>query len=537
MIAAWMLYCVGIALAFVVVGYALERGLHLAGRPTRWAWMIALAGSCLVPVAAWVRPDAFATLTLPVPERVGSPSSVLPTSPSTNAARAAAASSARAFSLSDLDALFSWSWGLSSAMLLLVLTVAAFRLASLRRRWRASRVDGRLVLVSRDVGPAVVGLWRPRVVIPEWALVLPPKERALMLAHEEQHVRTRDPWLLALGAVAVLLAPWNAALWWQVRRLRLAVEMDCDARVLARGGSAPTYGELLLEVGRRRAKLPLGAPAFGEPASFLERRIRRIVTGLPRGRWAGAALAFSIAAGAVVAACETPRPFATSVAAAQNPTELTVQGPGVSSAQVRPLLTRYFGANAGRLADSAVIAWFVVDKPGRVVAWGTAPWMHRDSVLSTMTAARAIPRYDTLQVSAVLVHAERGLPPTVVVRIGDRATKIGWAPIEGSPPSNEGPVGRRPAGRAEDVRRLARQYHPEALVRPLPGAAVALVLDSQYRVLAHAAGVRQPRDQSCMGVLTRLVPEFSTARFPVSGCADFDRQRTVVVYWGIVQDR
>ena len=43
MIAVWMLYCVGIGLAFVVVGHALERVLHFAGRPTRWAWVIAMA--------------------------------------------------------------------------------------------------------------------------------------------------------------------------------------------------------------------------------------------------------------------------------------------------------------------------------------------------------------------------------------------------------------------------------------------------------------------------------------------------------------
>ena len=45
MIAAWMLYCVAIAILFAVVGEALERALHLAGRPTRWAWVVALAGS------------------------------------------------------------------------------------------------------------------------------------------------------------------------------------------------------------------------------------------------------------------------------------------------------------------------------------------------------------------------------------------------------------------------------------------------------------------------------------------------------------
>ena len=59
MIAVWMLYCVGIGLAFVVVGYALEKGLHLAGVATRWAWLVALVGSGALPAAAWLRPNAF----------------------------------------------------------------------------------------------------------------------------------------------------------------------------------------------------------------------------------------------------------------------------------------------------------------------------------------------------------------------------------------------------------------------------------------------------------------------------------------------
>src|SRR2546422_838633 len=205
MIAAWMLYCVAIAILFVVVGEALERALHLAGRATRWAW------------------------------------------------------------------------------------VAALRLTALRRDWRNATVDGRAVLVSDNVGPAVAGLWRPRVVLPEWALRLGDRERRLMLAHEDEHIRARDPWLLAAAAVTLFFTPWNPVVWWQVRRLRLAVEMDCDSRVLARDGDAPAYGALLLRVGQRRARLPLGAPALGEPVSFLGRRIRRMATSLPRWRWAGAA--------------------------------------------------------------------------------------------------------------------------------------------------------------------------------------------------------------------------------------------------------
>jgi TonB family protein len=193
-------------------------------------------------------------------------------------------------------------------VLLLALVVATLRLAVLRRGWRSVTVDGRAVFVSENVGPAVVGLWRPRVVLPEWARGLGDGERRLMLAHEDEHVRAGDPWLLASGTAVLILAPWNLALWWQVRRLRLAVEMDCDARVLAGDGDSAAYGELLLRVGQRRAQLPLGAPALGEPVSFLGRRIRRMVIDLPRWRWAGATVASMVGAAAFIAACEAPRP-------------------------------------------------------------------------------------------------------------------------------------------------------------------------------------------------------------------------------------
>src|SRR6266496_5496340 len=304
-----MLYCVGIGLAFMVVGHAVERGLHLVGRPTRWAWIIALAGSYVIPVAAWLRPEAFATFAVPVPAAVessGRPS--LSTTLTTSSI--VHQPSPRPFSLTDLDTPLRWGWGLASIALVLVLVTAAMRLVSMRRRWRSAAVDGRLVLVSRNSGPAVVGVWSPRVVLPEWALALSAAERDLMLAHEEQHVRAADPALIAMGFALVLLAPWNVALWWQWRRLRLAVEMDCDARVLSQGRSAPAYGELLFRVGRRRSPQMVGIAAFGEPASFLESRIRRMLGRTPKWRWAGAVAALVVATGAMVGACETPRPVA-----------------------------------------------------------------------------------------------------------------------------------------------------------------------------------------------------------------------------------
>src|SRR5437773_1468870 len=63
-------YTTVLTVLFVVVGEALERALHLAGRATRWAWVAALAGSSLVPAAAWLRPSAFGALPVPLAQPV-----------------------------------------------------------------------------------------------------------------------------------------------------------------------------------------------------------------------------------------------------------------------------------------------------------------------------------------------------------------------------------------------------------------------------------------------------------------------------------
>jgi TonB family protein len=291
MIAAWMAYCIGVSLALCVAGYATERALYFTGRATRWAWSAALLGALLLPLAA-PAPRAASTA---IPNR-------------TEGAVAPAPVAWRGLTWTDVDGVLGWGWGLSSVALLVVLGAAAARLAALRRGWRPALVDGRLVLVADDVGPAVAGLWPPRIVIPGWALKLTESQKRLMLAHEEEHVRARDPWLLAGGTAALVLTPWNPAAWWLLRQLRLAVEMDCDARVLGRGHNTSAYGELLLQVGQRRAHLPLTAAALGEPQSLLGRRIRRMVAPQPRWRWLGASAAVAVAAAAVAAACEAPRP-------------------------------------------------------------------------------------------------------------------------------------------------------------------------------------------------------------------------------------
>jgi hypothetical protein len=138
-------------------------------------------------------------------------------------------------------------------------------------------VDGHHVFISPDLGPAAIGFRNQVVVLPEWSAALEPDVRRLILVHESEHVRVNDPRLLLLARLAVIIMPWNIGLWWQVRRLRCAVEIDCDSRVLRTHGDALRYGASLVSVGRKTAaSLALGSGFSGAPP-LLEERIRAMI--------------------------------------------------------------------------------------------------------------------------------------------------------------------------------------------------------------------------------------------------------------------
>jgi beta-lactamase regulating signal transducer with metallopeptidase domain len=74
--------------------------------------------------------------------------------------------------------------------------------------------------------------------------------------------------------------PWNAAMWWLLRRLCLAVEMDCDNRVVSRLGNANAYGELLLKVAQAASRGPRLQPAL-LGSGMLEKRLTALVSPTP----------------------------------------------------------------------------------------------------------------------------------------------------------------------------------------------------------------------------------------------------------------
>jgi hypothetical protein len=101
--------------------------------------------------------------------------------------------------------------------------------------------------------------------------------------------------------------------WWQARRLRAAIEVDCDRRVLARGASARAYGDLLLRIAGSSARVPFAAAALVEPRTFLEGRIMAMSRRRVSFRSGRFLLLSALALGAAVIACETEAPSAAPV--------------------------------------------------------------------------------------------------------------------------------------------------------------------------------------------------------------------------------
>jgi beta-lactamase regulating signal transducer with metallopeptidase domain len=282
MIAAWMAYALVIALLVSCAALIAERIAILRRLQSRWIWVMALLLSLGLPLLlAWngARPSARPAITL-----VKLAAQEVPPMYEQSPIAWVGGDNAVVVRRGGLDTWLLAGW---LAMSVLALATLSMGWMQLRRRLRSAvnrEVDGAAVTITHDIGPAVVGIIRPRIVIPSWLLQADPATRELTLAHEREHVRAQDIRVLGGALLVAVLLPWNLPIWWQLRRLRFAIEVDCDARVLRAGQSRSTYSTVLLTVATRLVPLRTAAAGLSESGSSLEKRIRIMHAPL-RTRW------------------------------------------------------------------------------------------------------------------------------------------------------------------------------------------------------------------------------------------------------------
>lgn len=328
---AAMLYMAAVGALLGAVALVTERILAQLGWPRRGVWVLSLTASLALPAYALLtydasRPGLEAAASAPPASPDGPAATDADTSVSREEISAGwsgeLAAWAEQFDLAagrnasssvwpawrELDKPLTLLWIASTAAMLFICGVAWLGLRRAARRWPTVEIDGTSVLVSEQLGPAVLGLLRSRVVVPRWLLDAPEEMRTIALRHELEHVGAHDPLLIAVALLLLAIAPWNPALWWQLQRLRLAIEMDCDARVTRRGIDPIVYANVLLAVRERHAPTPFAAVALTEPVSQLERRIRVLTQSARNIRLFALALLCSLATALVVAACAIAPP-------------------------------------------------------------------------------------------------------------------------------------------------------------------------------------------------------------------------------------
>jgi len=333
MIVAWMLYSLVVGVLIGMAAYAADRCCRLLQWPRRWVWIGSLLATVVLSAAGLWR------MVSPPPP---SPARTMIALPAVTVSEVSGSGIERAVALllgsvaAVREAVSSWSasaysavaavvepvidgglvlslWTIATAALLLLLGLTLLRVQRARRSWPQARIAGVPVLLSEDFGPAVIGIVRPVVVAPSWLLRQPEPRQHMIVQHEDEHRRARDPLLLATVCLATCLLPWNAVLWWLLVRCRLAVELDCDARLLRRGVAPLSYGELLLEIAGRTPGRLLGAPALTDSRLHLERRLLAMTERSRRAGRARPLLAGAAAVLLVVAACRTEAPTSAAI--------------------------------------------------------------------------------------------------------------------------------------------------------------------------------------------------------------------------------
>ena len=222
-----------------------------------------------------------------------------------------------------------WRWQRGRATLR-----ALLRLANPRRLHGVDALE-----VDAPISPMLVGVWRPRLLLPAHLAQFTPEQQQLVLAHELTHARRRDPQLLLLATLLQALLWFNPAARWLAGKLVWAQELGCDAQVLAGRPQRERQqyaAALVKQLGLQMQPLP--GLAFGGGNTSMAERLLRMRDGqapLPAA-WRALAAVVLCAIGAASLALQPalawtvvapPTPTATDMMAAPAPSATAWSNP------------------------------------------------------------------------------------------------------------------------------------------------------------------------------------------------------------------
>jgi beta-lactamase regulating signal transducer with metallopeptidase domain len=231
------------------------------------------------------------------------------------------------------------------------------------------------VRTTTELGaPAVAGVVKPVILVPDTSASWPDARRYVVLLHELAHVRQKDLPSQLVAQLACAAHWYNPLVWLAARRLRVERELAADDAVVAAGARASTYASDLLSIahglGAGTFRAPHGALGMAEP-SLLATRVNAIVAAdrsrLPPTAVRAALITAAVAASVVAIACATPVAATVTSGVVAAP-----MAPPPASSALDPRLQNIAEEELGRAMDTSKAAAGVVlvldPSTGEVVA-------------------------------------------------------------------------------------------------------------------------------------------------------------------------
>jgi hypothetical protein len=199
--------------------------------------------------------------------------------------------------------------------------------------------------------PTAIGLFKPAVVIPSWALrELSLDELNAVVLHEVAHLRRWDDWTNLAQKILRALFFFHPAVWWVESRLSLEREMACDDMVLAQTANPRAYAECLVSLAEKnllQRGIALAQAAVGRVRQTSLRVLQILDAGRPNavrvwkpGPWVVAG--FSVAC--LVSAAHAPKLVAFGDANT-TPPQLRATATGTLASDSQPFVPRVVPAS------------------------------------------------------------------------------------------------------------------------------------------------------------------------------------------------
>lgn len=202
--------------------------------------------------------------------------------------------------------------------------------------------------------PALCGLWRPRILLPEgFADRFSPQELRFVFLHELAHLKRGDLFLNWLMTALQIVHWFNPLIWLAFARMRADRELACDELALAVTGEGQrhAYGETilhLLESVRRPVAIP-GLVGILEDKHRLKERLERIAGFRKPSRWS--TLAVVLLGSLAVVGLTDPQ----STAPAETDAEVNTNRTGVDDAVGATASGRVLDADGNPVAGAEVL--------------------------------------------------------------------------------------------------------------------------------------------------------------------------------------